>query len=238
MRDRRMRWLLLGTCLALAACQDGGEEGSAKLSGEDRANAEAILREYEAARTAGNPEVAEAAADKLRDKYADSDVAQKLEPTLDQVRHDAEGLRETRRLQKLWDYQDNAVGKGVQHSATIYSRVPDLGEDAPAAVPDAQLVLRDHPDWGRSVYLLLEQKKFSCGQPCTLQLAFDEGALETWPGKQADSGQGPALFIEDEPRFLKALPGAKALRIVLPASSGSIRTLDFEVGGFEPSRYK
>jgi hypothetical protein len=196
-----------------------------------------MLADYEAARTAGNPEVAEAAADKLREKYPDSDVALKLDATLSEVRSAAEVVREKRRLQKLWDYQDNAVGKGVQHSATMFSRVPDLGEDVPAAIPDAQLVLRDHPDWGRSVYLLLEQKKFACGKPCTLQLAFDDAPLETWPGKQADSGKGPALFIEDEPRFVKALPNAKSLRIVVPSTNGT-RTLNFEVGGFDPARYK
>jgi hypothetical protein len=230
--------MAVALCLALAACQGGDEEGGVALSAEDAAMAGALLADYEAARVAGNPEAAEAAADRLRGKYPDSDVALKLEPTLPQVREAAQAMRESRRLQKLWDYQDNAVGQGVQHSATMFSRVPDLGEDVPAAIPDAQLVLRDHPDWGRSVYLLLQQSKFACGKPCTLQLSFDEGPLETWPGKQADSGKGPALFIEDESRFMKALPDAKSLRIVLPSSSGSIRTLNFEVSGFDPTRYK
>ena len=237
MRIRRAGFVAIGLCVLLAACQGGGEEGGVALSGEDEAKASAMLADYEAARTAGNPEVAEATADKLREKYPDSEVALQLEPTLQEVRDAAEALRESRRLQKLWDYQDNAVGAGVQHSATMFSRVPDLGEDAPPAIPDAQLVLRDHPDWGRSVYLLLQQEKFACGKPCTLQLAFDDGALDTWPGTQADSGKGPALFIEDEPRFLKALPDAKSLRIVLPGT-GSIRTLNFEVAGFDPTRYK
>jgi len=238
MRDARTKWLAMALCLGLAACQDTGEEGGAPLSKEDEAKASAMLADYEAARTAGNPEVAEAAADKLREKYPDSEPAHKLDGTLDEVRKAAEASRETERLRKLWIYQDNAVGKGVQHSASIYSRVPDLGEDAPAAAPDAQLVLRDHPDWGRSVYLLLQQSKFACGKPCTLQLSFDEGPLETWPGKQADSGKGPALFIEDEPRFMKALPKAKSLRIVLPKGSGNLGSLSFEVAGFDRTKYK
>ena len=232
--------IALALCLVLAACQGGGEEGEdgVELGAADEAKAAQMLKDYEDARQAGNPVAAEAAADRLREKYPDSSPARALDATLEEVRKVAETIREQARLQKLWDYQDNAVGKGVQHSATVFSRVPDLGEDAPAATPDAQLVLRDHPDWGRSVYLLLEQSKFSCGKPCTLQLAFDEGALETWPGKQADSGQGPALFIEDEPRFMKALPGAKSLKVVLPKNSGSVQSLTFEVGGFDPTRYK
>jgi hypothetical protein len=229
--------MLLG--MALAACNNEGEEGGggAKLSAEDKAKAEAMLGDYQAARQQGNPEVAEAAADKLREKYPDSEAAGKLEPTLAEVRNAAEAVREQRRLQKLWDYQANDVGKGVQKSATIFSRVPDLGEDAPAATPDAQLVLRDHPDWGRSVYLLLQDAKFNCPRPCTLQLAFDDAPLETWKGKQADSGHGPALFIEDEPRFVKLLPDAKSLKIVLPKNSGRLSTLNFEVGGYDAARY-
>ena len=98
-------------------------------------------------------------------------------------------------------------------------------------------MLRDHPEWGRSAYLLLAQSKFACGKPCTLQLAFDAAEPSAWRGKQADSGKGPALFIEDEPRFIRALQGAKELRVVLPKGSGSIGTLVFEVGGFSPERY-
>ena len=141
------------------------------------------------------------------------------------------------RLRGLWDYQANAVGSGTQRSASIFSRTVDLGEDQPAAIPDAQLVLRDHPEWGRSAYLLLAQSKFACGKPCTLQLAFDAQAPAEWRGKQADSGHGPALFIEDDARFVAALQKAKQLRVSLPKGSGSIGTLVFEVGGFAPERY-
>jgi hypothetical protein len=236
---RMHRLLAVALCFALAACQGGGdEEGGAELSAEDAAKADALLHDYESARTAGNPEAAESAADKLRDKYGDSEQALKLDATLSEVRAGAEAMRDKRRLEKLWDYQDNAAGKGVQHTAGIYSKVPDMGEEAPAAVPDAQLILRDHPEWGRSVYLLLQQKNFNCGSPCKLQLSFNDGPLETWPGKQADSGKGPALFIEDEPRFMKALPTARTVRIVLPKGSGNITSLTFELAGFDPTHYK
>jgi hypothetical protein len=219
--------------LAVAACAPGGDG----LDAAARAKAEALLAQYEAARTGGNPEAAEAAADKLREKYPDSEAAAKLEPTLDAVRASAEQMRETRRLQGLWDYQANAVEGGTQRSATVFSKTPDLGEDAPAPIPDAQLVLRDHPSWGRSVYVLLEQKKFDCGKPCVLRISFDQAPPTEWKGKQADSGKGPALFIEDDAAFEKALEGAKEVRIELPKGSGRMQALVFEVGGYAPERY-
>ena len=230
--------MVLAAALLLAACTGGGEEGAgAALSPRDAAKAAAMLKDYESARAAGNPEAAEVAADRLREAFPDSGEAGRLDATLDTVRKDAESVRELRRLRGLWDYQANAVGSGTQRSASIFSRTVDLGEDQPAAIPDAQLVLRDHPDWGRSAYLLLAQSKFACGKPCTLQLAFDAQAPSEWRGKQADSGHGPALFIEDEARFIAALQKAKQLRVSLPKGSGSIGTLVFEVGGFAPERY-
>ena len=231
-------FLSFASALLLAACTGGGGEGEdTTLSAADAGKAASMLHDYEAARTAGNPEAAEAAADALRERFPDSAEAGKLDSTLEAVRKDAEAVRELRRLRGLWDYQANAVGKGTQRSASIFSRTVDLGEDQPAPIPDAQLVLRDHPEWGRSAYLLLAQSKFNCGRPCTLQLAFDAGEAESWRGKQADSGKGPALFIEDEARFIAALRSAKQLRVQLPKGSGSIGSLVFEVGGFSPERY-
>jgi hypothetical protein len=235
--DATRRWpTLAALCLLLAGCGATGE-GEAGASPADEARAKAMLGEYRAARAAGNPERAEAAADRLRGRYPDSAAAGQLEPTLAQVRAEAEALRETRRLRGLWDYQANALGKGSQRSATISSRTAAAGEDEPAPLPDAQLVLRDHPDWGRSAYLLLAQSKFECGKPCRMRIGFDGAPPAAWAGKQADSGQGPALFIEDEPRFVRALAGAKLLRIELPPGSGRIPVLVFEVGGYAPERY-
>lgn len=233
-------WKAALLCLLLAACsgQDAGEgEGEAELSAEDAARATALFKDYEAARSAGNPEAAEAAADRLRERYPGSDATLGLEVTLPEVRRQADALRETRRLQGLWDYQANAVEGGTQRSAAIPSKVAEVGEDQPVPMPDAQLVLRDHPAWGRSAYLLLAQSKFQCGKPCRVQIAFDDAAAEGYPGKQADSGKGPALFIEDEPRFVRALGGAKKVRIELPKGSGLVPALVFEVGGFAPERY-
>jgi hypothetical protein len=152
----------------------------------------------------GNPEAAEAAADQLRERFPTARRRGSWTRRSRPCARSGVGAR-TASPARLWDYQANAVGKGTQRSASIFSRTVDLGEDQPAAMPDAQLVLRDHPEWGRSAYLLLAASKFSCGKPCTLQLAFDGGGLETWQGKQADSGKGPALFIEDEARFFAAL---------------------------------
>lgn len=229
--------LALMLCLGLAACS-GQDSAEGEVSVADQARAAELFDSYESARSDGNWEVAESYADQLRAKFPDSDAAMKLAPGLEQVRAAAGQAREARRLRGLWDYQAVAVGKGVQRSATIYSRTVPSEEGEPAPTPDAQLVLRDHPSWGRSAYLLLAQSRFECGKPCAMQIRFDDAEGRRFAGKQADSGKGPALFIEDEARFIEAMSHAKKLRIELPKGSGKIPALAFEVAGYDPSRFE
>jgi len=224
-------------CLFLAACSgDEGEPG--EISAADQAEATALFDSYESARSGKNWEVAESYADKLRGQFPDSDAAARLATSLGQVSAQAEQMRESRRLDELWDYQSVAAGKGVQRSAAIYNLTVPAEDGQPLPTPDAQLVLRDHPSWGRSAYLLLAQSRFSCGSPCAMQIRFDDGPARRYAGKQADSGKGPALFIEDEKAFIDAMSNAKRVRIELPKGSGRIPALVFEVAGYDPGRFE
>jgi hypothetical protein len=225
----------LGICLLATACGPATETPA--ISPADEAKATSLLAEYEAARTNGSWEAAEAKAEKLREKYGDSAAAQALAATEHDTSEHADAVRETQRLRDAWDYQAIPAERGVQRSAAIYSRTVPVEEDQPAPIPDARLVLRDHPSWGRSAYLLLEQSTFDCGKPCALQIAFDDSPATPWAGKQADSGKGPALFINDDKKFVAALSTAKKVRIALPKGSGTIPSLVFEVGGYDAARY-
>ena len=226
----------LALALLLAACGGSGDPADA-MSEADRAEARRLQAAYEQARGSGDWLGAEAQAETLRQRFPDSDAEQAIAATLGEVRKQAEDLRETRRLRDLWTYQATPADGGQQRTATLYSRTPPVEEDIPAIPPDARLVLRDHPSWGRSAYLLLAQKQFDCGSPCAMRIAFDGGEARRFAGKQADSGQGPALFIEDDEAFVAALDKAKEVRIQLPEGSGNLKSLVFEVGGFAPARY-
>lgn len=225
--------------LALVACGQGGtgEEGRAAMSAADHDAAQALLAAYEQARIEQNWEVAETQAEKLRRRYPDSEPAARLAETLPDTRERADEAREHRRLQDLWDYQKVAVAAGVQRSASIYSRTVPAEEGGPAPVPDAQLVLRNHPEWGRSAYLLLEQANFQCGDPCRVGIRFDTSEPQPFAARQADSGTGPALFIEDESGFVAAMVQAQKVRVELPKGSGLLASVTFEVSGYDAARY-
>ncbi|MFT3807535.1 hypothetical protein [Arenimonas sp.] len=227
--------ILLLSVLLLSAC--AGDEGPPAMTAQEQDEAQALLTAYETARSGRNWESAETAADNLRRRFPESDAAKRLANSLEDTRAQAEAVRETRRLQSLWDYQAVSTDGGVQRSAAIDSRTVLAEEGQPAPRPDARLVLRDHPAWGRSAYLLLAQSRFQCGTPCTVNIRFDSGDPLPFAGKQADSGQGPALFVEDEQGFVSRLAQSQKVRIELPKGSGLVGSVSFDVGGYDAARY-
>ena len=229
-------FMMLPLVLALVACSDPGDPAE-RMSEADRAQSRSLQAAYEAARARQDWTGAEARADELRSRFPDSEAEQAIAPTLAEVRKQAEAVREAQRLRDAWTYQAVAAEGGTQRTATLYSRIPPVEEGMPAITPDAQLVLRDHPAWGRSAYLLLAQSRFQCTPPCAMRISFDEGEPRVFAGRQADSGKGPALFIEDDAGFIEAMDAAKEVRIVLPEGSGAVPSLVFEVAGFDPKRY-
>lgn len=226
--------MLLSVLLLSACAQD---EGPPPMTAQEQDEAQGMLASYEAARSDRNWENAEALADKLRRRFPDSDAAKRLAGSLDDTRAQADAVREVRRLQGLWDYQTVSVEGGVQRSAAIRSRTVPAEEGQPAPQADAQLVLRDHPAWGRSAYLLLAQSRFECGTPCAVTIRFDSGDPLPFAAKQADSGQGPALFIEDEQGFVSRLAQSQKIRIELPKGSGLVASVSFDVAGYDAARY-
>lgn len=228
-----IRILLIACLLVLSACQPAEIDPAS-----DETKGAALLAAYEAARTDGDWEIAEARGDELRQRHGETAAAKTMRETLDEVRAEAEKMRERRRLVGLWEYQSIPAAGGTQHTAAIYSRVetdPYAEEGAPVAIPDARLILRRHPEWGDSAYLVLTQEALRCGPPCVLQIRFDDGEPQDYSGDPADTGTGPALFIEQRDRFLAAMREARHIRIKLPRSGHLVPVFEFEVGGFRPT---
>lgn len=171
-------------------------------------------------------------ADVLMARYPDSEEAKALKPRYDEISSKAQAMQDERRLATLWDYQQVAVGKKTQFSAGIYSK-PEMFAGEPTDLPPAaRMIIRIHPEWGNSIYLVLAQAKFRCGSPCTMQISFDDGEYKTFPGLQADTGNGPALFIENEKVFYKALQTAKNIKIKVKG----VPNLEYEVASYDAKR--
>jgi hypothetical protein len=226
--------LAIALAVGLAACQQ--DDGTA-MTPAQADEALKLQHDYEAAVANRNFAGAAEIADKLRRKYPDSEQMKKVRLTLDDTIARAEATLDNARLAALWEYQAVAAGDGTQYTALIPSRTQMDEDGVPLAPPDARMVLRVHPEWGKSAYLLLAQSQFACGDPCTMQIAFDDAPAESFLGKQADSGNGPALFIEERERFYAAMRNAQVVKIMLPSSGGlKAPTLRFDVGGYDANR--
>jgi hypothetical protein len=233
------RAALLGLALALAAVAGGCGDGddATQMTPAQADEALKLRQDYEAALANKDFEGALKAADRLRKKYPDSEEMATVRLTLDDTMARAESQASANRLAQLWEYQAVAAGGGTQYTALLPSHV-DLDENGlPAGPPDARLVLRIHPEWGKSAYLLLAQSQFTCGDPCAMQIAFDELPSESFEGEQADSGNGPALFITERERFYGRMKLAQNVTITLPKTNNvTPPKLHFEVSGYDATR--
>ena len=229
--------LLCGSVLATTACTDREAQRQAQAAAEAQAREQAaaqLQREYDAAVAANNWELARVHGAALLAQYPGTDAAAAVEPGLAEVTAKAEAAREQRRLATLWNYARVAAGKGEQRSAAIFSREPvDTGGAGPATV---QLVIRDHPEWKRSAYLVLQGGDFDCYGGCKVKVAFDDAAAKPASAWRPKTDEAIAMFIEDYRGLWKQMRKAQVLRIEFPVKAGGTRAAVFEVGGLDGSQ--
>jgi len=222
----------------LAACSSGPPpptpaELAAQAKAAQEAKASKQLALYEQMRNSGNTDLAAALGSELVSKYPDSAAAAQARKTLDAVRAQAAQKAETQRLARLWVYTATPEAGGTQYAAAIESKQPINAPDKRARV---RLVLRQHPKWGQSVYLLLDNATFDCKKGCaTLPVRFDDGKPEHMKATIPSGGE-PALFIDDDKPFIARLQKAKTIAIDFTISGGGEQPATFEVGGYDPAK--
>jgi hypothetical protein len=234
------RWALL-VVLALAAMVCGchraehqAEQAVAQSAAREDAARQAA-RGFDDAVTAQNWPLAKAQGDVLLMQYPDTQIAQAVRARMADVRTKADAIRESARVAALWNYTAVAVHGGTQRAATIDSKQA-LDTDGSGAHP-VQLVFRDHPDWGRSAYLVLQAGDFACHGGCAVQVAVDDGAPKPMAASRPETDEAIAMFIEDERALWRMVLGARTLTITFPVKAGGMRTAVFEVAGVDHAQF-
>ena len=97
-------------------------------------------------------------------------------------------------------------------------------------------MLRDHPDWGRSTYLVLERGDFDCYGGCKVKVAVDDAAAKSMAALRPKTDDAIAMFINDDRALWKLLDGAKTLTFEFPVKPTGTRTATFEVAELNPTR--
>ncbi len=150
------------------------------------------------------------------------------------AREESQARREALRLEVLWSYQTGMMAGGTQVTAAIRS-VDNVDTDGQGARP-VQLVFRDHENWGRSSYLVLQAGDFACRSTCTVTVTVDGGEPEQLPARRPNTDEAIAMFIDDPARLWRLAGDAARLDIEFPVMAGGTRTASFEVGGLDESK--
>lgn len=119
---------------------------------------------------------------------------------------------------------------GRQSTASIYSNGAPGGERV-------RLVLRRHTEWGQSVFLYGQEPGYTCAKECRVSARFDDDKEKRYLGSIPPTGE-PAIFIEEDKAFIARLEKAKRVSIDTEQKGSGSRTLVFDVGGYDPARFK
>lgn len=224
--------------ILLAACQGQDPEAAAKAAEAQAAAAEQAAQtmeaQFEDALAKQDWRLAKSYGDVLLLDYPGTTVAARIKPQLPEIAEKAEAMQKQLRLAALWSYGNEPVASGgSQLSASIYSQ-HEVDTDGSGARP-VRLIFRDHPEWGRSSYLVLERGDFDCYKGCKLKVTLD-GKVHTLPGSRPKTDEAIAMFIEDWKGLWKLAKSGQQLSIEFPTKMVGKRTAEFEVGGLEPSK--
>lgn len=226
--------LVLPFALLLAACgpaTDPAADAAAKTAERTRA-AEELATQFDRQFAAGNWALARAHGDVLLAEHPDSAAAKRIAPQLREVKEKADAAQEEKRVAALWAYQSQPVGKKEQLSASILARD---AIDTGAGQSRPRLIFRDHPEWGRSSYLVLDNGDFDCYGGCRVKVRVD-GKERSMAASRPDTDEAIAMFIEDERALWRAVRDADELAVAVPTKGGGTREALFEVGGLDPAR--
>jgi hypothetical protein len=231
---RTLAALALSAALA-SAC--GGGQDPAELAAQQAAAreqaAEQAARQFEAAVAEGNWALARAQGDVLLADYPGTAAAERIAAQHAEARAKAAQEAEDYRLASLWSYQQIQVEGGQQRSASIASKDP-VDVDGSGAKP-VQLIFREHPEWGRSSYLVLKAGDFDCYGGCRVQVTVD-GEPRRMAASRPRTDDAIAMFIEDERALWRLVRDAQLLEIEFPVAAGGARTATFEVGGLDAAK--
>jgi hypothetical protein len=217
--------------LLLTACGPSSHEEAtarAEIARQDlEAHANELARDYDQARAAGQYELAQAYGNQLLHDAPGTVAAREVQATIADTGIKVDEARDKRRLEKLWSYNVEMMeggGDGVVRSAAIYATHD--ADNAPV-----RLVLRAHPKWGRSVYLVLDSGEFDCPPGCEVAVKFDDAPPRQFKATKSTENK-QAMFIDDEKAIRENLD---KIRVITVAASvgGKPRNLSFEVGGFD-----
>jgi len=223
--------------LITAGCKREDPQAAAAAAAAQKAQqeevADALAKQFEDAYAQQNWSLARGFGDQLLMEHPQSAAAGRIKERLDDAKAKLDADNAQRRMAALWAYQTEPVKGGNQLSAAIYSKDP---VDTGGGRHPVRLIFRDHPGWGRSSYLVLQDGDFDCYGGCKVKVSVDGGAAKAMAASRPKTDEAIAMFIEDEHALWRLARNARTLAIEFPVKAGGTRTATFETGGLDAEK--
>ncbi|MBI4904497.1 MAG: hypothetical protein HY820_12720 [Acidobacteria bacterium] len=135
----------------------------------------------------------------------------------------------------LWSYSDNEDKMGRIVKFAILQSSNALSFSFPYQGPQhGLLTIRKTAAQGNEVILRIEKGQFVCEfSGCTVNVRFDEGALQRYQAGGTTDHSTTVLFIEGASRFISQLRSAKKVVIEPTFYRQGAQVLEFDVEGFK-----
>lgn len=107
---------------------------------------------------------------------------------------------------------------------------------SPYGPRSARLCIRQHPKFGRDVYLTLDGSgQILCRSydNCTVPIRFDDGTVQSFSGGEPSDNSSETIFIVNDGRFITAAKAASRIRVQLEFYQNGNQTFDFPARGLE-----
>lgn len=150
------RVFLVALVCLLAGCAPKGPTPEQLAQRAAAAKAQQMAAQYDAAVAREDFALAQILGNIVLVQYPGSTEATRIRPGYTQIIKRAEQQRDRKRQADLWTYHavPNKHGAGTVYTGFIWALdAPDSRE------PSIRLVLRNHPEWGLSAYLLLDRAR-------------------------------------------------------------------------------
>ena len=101
------------------------------------------------------------------------------------------------------------------------------------------LTVRTHPSYGRDVIFQIEQGQILCNSysRCRIRVRFDDGQATSWGGNPAADGSSTVVFLGSYNTFLSRMRRSTIVRIQPEIYQEGSPVFEFEVGGYDHSKY-
>lgn len=141
-----------------------------------------------------------------------------------------------------WEYRQDKdpMGKGTAYFASVLStNTVNFGFPYSGA-QHGTLTLRTHPRYGKDVILSIERGQFLCPSydGCTVLVRFDDNKAIRYSAASAADNSTETIFIRGYASFVGHLEKSKRVRISANVYQEGAPVFEFDVTGFDPSKYK